>query len=247
MGRFRFKQFEVDDGGCAMKVGTDSVLLGSWCDCAGARTVLDLGAGSGLLALMIAQRLPEAVITAVEIDPGACGAAASNFEASPWSGRLSVVCADALAIVPDARYPIMRKRHAASLQVGIGRADLIVCNPPYFIGGLQSPDSKRALARHSAGLSPESAVEIAARILSPSGSLAMVTPADYADSLLFHAEMHRLNLWRRCHVTTSGTRPSRLLWQWGRAPRPVEETSLVVRRGGLLTPEYTSLTSDFYL
>lgn len=229
MGRFRFKQFDVDDGGCAMKVGTDSVLLGAWCDCRGARRVLDLGAGSGLLALMIAQRVPDATITAIEIDPEACEAAAANFAASPWGDRLTAVCSDALAYAPEFL------------------PDLIVCNPPYFIGGLQSPDTRRALARHSAGLCPESAVEIAARILSPSGSLAMVTPADYADSLLFHAEMHRLNLWRRCRVTTSGTQPSRLLWQWGREACPVEETSLTLRRDGHLTPEYTALTSAFYL
>lgn len=212
-----------------MKVGTDSVLLGAWCDCTDVGRVLDLGAGSGLLALMIAQRKSDASITAIEIDPGACAAATANFISSPWSDRLTVVCDDALAYMPSAM------------------PDLIICNPPYFTGGLQSPDVRRALARHSSGLSPESAVELAAKILSSSGSLAMVTPADYADSLLFHAEMHRLNLWRRCRVTTSGAQPSRLLWQWGREARPVEETSLTLRRDGHITPEYSSLTSSFYL
>lgn len=229
MARFRFKQFEVDDGGCAMKVGTDSVLLGSWCECDNMHNVLDLGAGSGLLALMIAQRAPAANIKAVEIDPAACAAAAANFAASPWADRLTAVCADALTGLSGER------------------PDLIICNPPFFIGGMQSPDSRRALARHSGGLSPESAIDLAARILSPTGSLAMVTPAEYADSLLFHAEIQRLNLWRRCDVTTSGTKPSRLLWQWGRMGRPVEMSALSVRHAGVLTPEYTSLTSAFYL
>ncbi len=212
-----------------MKVGTDSVLLGSWCECDNRHDVLDLGAGSGLLALMIAQRAPGASIKAIEIDPAACAAAAANFAASPWAGRLTAVCADAFTGL-SGEHP-----------------DLIICNPPFFTGGMQSPDSRRALARHSGTLSPESAIDLAARILSPTGSLAMVTPADYADSLLFHAEMQRLNLWRRCEVTTSGSKPSRLLWQWGREARPVEMSSLCVRHAGILTPEYTSLTSAFYL
>ncbi len=212
-----------------MKVGTDSVLLGSWCECDNMHRVLDLGAGSGLLALMIAQRAPRAIIRAIEIDPEACAAAAANFAASPWSDRLTAICGDALTGPAEVN------------------PDLIICNPPFFTGGMQSPDSRRALARHSGGLSPESAIDLAARILSPTGSLAMVTPADYADSLLFHAEMQRLNLWRRCEVTTSGSKPSRLLWQWGREARPVEITSLSVRHAGALTPDYTALTSAFYL
>ena len=83
MGRFEFKRFAIDDRGCGMKIGTDSVLLGAWADLSGARSILDLGCGSGVLALMAAQRAPEARITGVEIDADACLCARANADASP--------------------------------------------------------------------------------------------------------------------------------------------------------------------
>ena len=91
---FQFKQFTVWHDRCAMKIGTDGVLLGAWAPAEGARRVLDVGTGSGLIALQMAQRLPEAQIVAIELDPSAAGQAAENFAASPWSDRLEVVCDD---------------------------------------------------------------------------------------------------------------------------------------------------------
>ncbi len=230
MAIFRFKQFDIDDHGCGMKVGTDGVLLGAWADCTHAARIADLGAGSGLLALMMAQRAPLARITAVEIDPDAARAAGANFAASPWAERLVAACADA----SEADLPPM---------------DLIVCNPPYFSSTLRSPDAKRARARHAAALSPVSALRIAARTLTPDGSIAMVTPADLESELTYQAELLRLKPRRICRVSTvAGKQPARLLSQWQRADGPTEATRLDIRMpDNTYTEAYRSLTHDFYL
>lgn len=228
---FRFKQFAVDMHGCGQKVGTDSVLLGAWADLGGARRVLDLGAGSGLLALMCAQRSDAAHITALEIDAAACAAARDNAQSSPWAQRITVVQGDALDYSPSA--PL----------------DLIITNPPYFSHGLESPKAARATARHGAGLTWEQAISLAAEWLSADGSLAMVTPADIAAEVVCHAEMRRLKVRRQCMVAPAeGRKPSLALWQLGRIDGPIAREQLAIRDSlQAYTKEYSALTSDFYL
>lgn len=226
MGRFDFKQFSVSDEHCGMKVGTDSVLLGVWAELpSGPTSIVDLGAGSGLLSLMAAQRCPQAMITAVEIDPDACADARANADASPFGSRIGVVCADAMAYKP-ARQP-----------------DLIICNPPYFDSTLVSPDARRAAARHGAGFDAVGALRFASAHLSPTGTLAMVTPADGWQQLVFEAEMLRLHLRRICRVATRTGKPAtRTLWQFSRLDGPQAESELLIG-----SPEYISLVKDFYL
>lgn len=230
---FTFKQFAIDDSPCAMKVGTDSVLLGAWTDVSGARSVIDVGAGSGILTLMIAQRAPDAMLTAIEIDPEAAAAAAANLAASPWAHRCRAICRDAAVHEPETA------------------ADLMICNPPYYTSELHAPDRKRDTARHAGGtLGPLQVIALADRWLAPAGSLAMVTPAAIADDVVFEAEMRRMDVWRMCMVSTaSGKPPTRILWQLSRkgirgAERPMR---LDIRSGSALTDEYRSLTSPFYL
>ncbi len=230
MAAFQFKQFAVDDHDCGMKIGTDGTLLGAWADCANAASIIDLGAGSGLLALMLAQRCPNAAITAIEIDPDACASATANFAASPWPERVSVICADAAG-------------------VDINDIDLIVCNPPYFASTLRSPHAKRATARHADTLSPAAALQLASQWLSPSGSIAMVTPADIEAELVFTASMLRLMPRRLCRVSTvEGKQPSRLLSQWHRLDGPIECSTLAIRTtDNAYTAPYRQLTQPFYL
>lgn len=226
MGRFDFKRFSVSDEHCGMKVGTDSVLLGSWADLpSGASTILDLGAGSGLLSLMAAQRCPYAEITAVEIDPEACADARANSEASPFGNRIEVVCVDATAYQPA------------------HRPEAIICNPPYFDSALVSHDARRAAARHGAGFDAVGALRFASAHLSSVGTLAMVTPADGWQQLLFEAEMLKLRLRRICRVSTrAGRPPTRILWQFSRLDGPQAESSLIIG-----SPQYVDLVKDFYL
>src|SRR5574344_2567439 len=126
---FRFKQFSVFQERCAMKVGTDGVLLGAWAKVDAANRILDIGTGTGLVALMLAQR-STAMITAVEIDEEAAIQAEENFCQSPWANRFEVVNSDITSYETDALF------------------DVIVSNPPYFVDSLQCPDGQRSLARH---------------------------------------------------------------------------------------------------
>ena len=115
---FQFKQFTVRHDKCAMKVGTDGVLLGAWAPVQNAKYILDVGAGSGLISLQLAQRNPWASITSIEIDPAAAAQAKENIQSSPWSDRMEVICSD------------FRDYHAEN------KFDLIVSNPPYFVDAL---------------------------------------------------------------------------------------------------------------
>lgn len=222
---FTFKQFHIDDTGCGQKVGTDSVLLGAWAAVAQAVTIVDLGAGSGLLALMCAQRNSEATITAVEIDLDACLCAERNIKASPWGQRISLVQADAMKWAPKSKI------------------DLIITNPPYFTSALQSPSAARAQARHANTFGPIGALVFASKNLSVNGILAMVTPAEIEQDLIFEATMLRLNLTRICHVRSSQRKPfTRILTQWSPSASPTIKESLTIA-----SQDYKALTSLFYL
>ena len=129
MSSFRFKRFAVEQDGAAMKVGTDGVLLGAWFSVRGdERRILDIGTGTGVIALMAAQRTPAESIVAVDIDRPSAECAAGNFRNSPWAGRLRAEC-------------------AAVQDFDGGTFDLILSNPPYFVEDVKSPSSARSLAR----------------------------------------------------------------------------------------------------
>lgn len=227
MGAFRFKQFEIDDTLSAMKVGTDSVLLGCWTDVSplgpGSR-VLDAGAGCGLLSLMMAQRC-DAAITAVEIDPDACTQCIDNVAASPWPCRVTTVEADMLSFRPQQP------------------CDLIISNPPFYGEELHAPDARRALARHGEGFDVISLVEAAPSLLSPDGSLAFVAPVNRRDEIDFALALAGLHVNRRASVRQRPSRPvSRLLYQASLRPSAVAAEEITI--GG---ERYFDLTRDFYL
>jgi len=146
MEPFRFKQFSIKNDASAMKVGTDGVLLGAWARTVSGR-VLDVGTGTGLIALMIAQREPSAFITAIDIDAPSVEEASYNFFASPWSERLSSSLCD--------------------FRTMEGCFDQIISNPPFFIDSLKSSDSRRSDARHTDTLSQDDM--ISAVVLTPAG------------------------------------------------------------------------------
>ena len=226
---FEFKQFRVDDSNSALKVGTDGVLLGAWADVGSARHVADIGAGCGLIALMIAQRFASAQIDAVEIDAASCGDASRNFASSQWARRLNAVCRDALTIS--------------------GRYDAIVSNPPFFNENLRSPSERRASARHEGSLSPASLIRLASRLLSGDGTLSFIAPSARDSEVDFLLASERLYPRRRLHVVTApGKGAVRTLHEASRIDGPLENATIILRNaGGLPSVDFKNLTSEFYL
>ena len=172
---FRFKQFTVFQSECAMKVGTDGVLLGAWADTHNATRILDIGTGTGLLALMLAQRAPHAEITAIEIDPAAVEQAAANAQNSPWGNRIRIIGGDFGKHIFKEKF------------------DLIVSNPPYFCNSLKNPDEKRKTARHDDTLTQETLAKGIAEIIAKNGTACVIYPTAEGESFIRTASSFALH------------------------------------------------------
>lgn len=216
-----------------MRVGTDGVLLGAWCRIEGARRILDVGTGTGLIALMAAQR-SAVCIDAVELDFGAACDAAQNAGLSPWSDRITVYEADFGSWYD--RYTLPRYDH-------------ILSNPPYFVQSLLPPDGRREKARHTGSLDYETLFEGAAALLLPGGRLSLISPADLEEHLTFVALLHGFHPVRFTYVSgIAGRAPKRLLSEWGRERQPLQTRALAIEQRGMgYTADYVALTRDFYL
>ena len=184
-----------------MKVGTDALVLGSWAGEVSTRdgrcieSALDVGTGSGILALMLAQRFPMAHVDAIELEPDAATQATANVIASPFAGRIVV--------------------HSMAAQGWKGRADLMVCNPPFFHNHPKSTDRKRNLARHDDTLPINSLFRLAKECLHPGGELAMVYPEDRAAELRTEAVRQGFCLWAKIGLrATEKHEVIRSLWSW---------------------------------
>ena len=160
---FRFKKFSIEQDLCAMKVGTDGVLLGAWASIPLSvtphPTVLDVGTGTGLVALMMAQRYPESSVTGIDIDDGAVCQAARNVSSSPFADRISII--------------------KKAVQEYEGAFDAVVSNPPFFDKSLKTPNALRNMARHTDTLSYGELMQSAHRLLKDDGELSVVVPFDY--------------------------------------------------------------------
>jgi tRNA1Val (adenine37-N6)-methyltransferase len=229
---FRFKQFAVRQDKTAMKVGIDSVLLGSWVAVNGVeKNVLDIGAGTGLLALMMAQRIPEANVVACEIDELACEQSRENIASSAWRDRISVVNADIRTFTFDA-----------------DGFDLIICNPPYFEKSLKSHDVQRNFARHNDSLSLPDLIGCVHRLLHNDGRFALIVPEKQAATVVELAAACSLFPARRLNVMSTVTKPvNRVVMELSRISQPLQETSLTVRTDNHYSDEYKSITKEFYL
>lgn len=150
---FKFKQFTVYHDRCAMKVGTDGVLLGAWAQVDNARRILDVGTGTGLIALMTAQR-SQAHIMGIDIDEKAVGQAEENVKASPWKERISICRKDVMQMCREVD----------------GTFDAIVSNPPYFVENVHCPDARRNVARHTGGLTFGELLAAVERLLADDGT-----------------------------------------------------------------------------
>ena len=233
---FQFQRFTIHQDQCGMKVGTDGVLLGAWAQ--GGERVLDIGTGTGVIALMIAQRYAEAHVVAVDIDEAAVRQARQNADASPFGDRIEVV----LSSIQD-------YATSCSLSFGEGRGevpahfDSIVCNPPFFVDSLKAPDQQRSLARHADTLPFAELMRSAYRLLSDDGELSLVIPFDYRRRLDDEAFLCGFFPSRVCAVRTKSTKPvRRYLLAYRKRPCPCLHDELTIGDA-----RYQQLTRDFYL
>lgn len=227
---FTFKQFTVRHDRCAMKVGTDGVLLGAWTDVSASRRILDIGTGTGLIALMLAQRC-DASIMGIDIDAEAVGQAGENVAASPWKERVGVMLQDVCSYAPSEVY------------------DTIVSNPPYFIQSLKCPDLQRNTARHTDTLDADRLFAAVARLLHPDGRFSLILPAEQKEDIIGIAT--RCGLYPSRHtavITRPGLPPKRALLEFRKAGGTCHDDELVVELSRhVYSEEYIALTQEFYL
>ena len=259
---FQFKKFTVWHDKCAMKVGTDGVLLGTWvavlresntdanntelpCSNSGSHVsesqeyccnkknyVLDVGTGTGLIALITAQRDSRAVIDAIDIDKDACGQAIENIDRSPFKDRINVVHQSFIEYTPERKY------------------DLIISNPPFFKKSLKCPDEKRSMARHNDSLPLKQLIEHAVSMLSENGRIALILPVQLSDELDFIIATHRLFIVRKTIIIPAeGLTAKRFMIELStKNITRIEENTLTLETNGRKrTEQYAELTKEFYL
>ncbi|MDX2245538.1 MAG: methyltransferase [Bacteroidia bacterium] len=231
---FRFKKFTIYQDRCAMKVGTDGVLLGAWVETEGYSRILDIGTGTGLLALMVAQRNPSALIDALEVDVLAFEQAQENFSRSPWAGRLNIY-----------HSPVQQFRPAFSYE-------MIVCNPPFYTHSPAMPDSPRKMARLADNLTPEILLDNARGLLTPNGLLQVILPIKEGKKFAEYALNNGWYLKRRTLIKTKPHKPvSRQLIALSPSPLPgfVFEDELIIQYEAThdYTEEFRRLLYDFYI
>ncbi len=213
-----------------MPVSTDGVLLGSWAYVENINTLLDIGTGTGLLALMSAQRNDQLAITAVDIDRSAIESAQYNFQASPWQERLKLLEGNILELNFDSQY------------------DGIVCNPPYFNSGEQSANEQRAIARHTNSLSHHALLRRCYDLTTPSGLASFILPLVEGEQFIALASDLNWYIRRLCYVKTTKTKdPSRLLIELSKVKAEPQESTLTIHSNDGYSDEFRSLTQNFYL
>ncbi len=230
---FNFKQFTINQDRCAFKVGTDGVLLGARADVSGVRNILDIGTGTGLIALMLAQR-SDAEITAIEPDRQSFEQARMNVRQSRWAERIIVINSDLQNYEP-----------------GETRFDLIVTNPPFFTGSLKNPDNVKAAARHDIYLNYNDLLNGVLRLIGEKGRFVIILP--FVEGNIFSGKAREYGL--RCNKILKikplpASPVKRLILTFsGHQHDIIEDEELIIENGRRheFTDDYKNLTRDFYL
>jgi len=249
---FTFKQFHINAYQCGMPVSTDAILLGAWANIDKATHILDIGCGTGLLAIMCAQRNATANIVAVEIEKNAYKAACINMANSPWAKRLSVT-----------HSPI---EEFVNLRSNTIMFDAIICNPPYFNNGLESKNAERAIARHTSSLTHQHLLHYCKLLLKDQGTASFVLPKDEGLSfigLLQNSNKHlddndTLEVSRFTYVKTTNQKPAtRVLIELTKQRKSAEvlilrvghlsKSEIIIHEGTGYSSEFIQLTKAFYL
>ncbi|NOU61138.1 tRNA1(Val) (adenine(37)-N6)-methyltransferase [Marinifilum caeruleilacunae] len=232
---FKFKQFTIFQDGSAMKVGTDGVLLGAWANVEQSQRILDIGTGTGLIAIMMAQRSQgKAKIDAIEIDDSAYQQAFENINACPWTDQLQAIhqsFQEFCSNTPE-------------------QYDAIVSNPPYFMNGLDAKEESRTKARNADHLPFEELLEGAMKLLNPKGSLSVVLPIEEGGYFIRMAKLSGFSLRRKCKVLPNpGKAAKRYLLEFSVQECETINEELIVENGQrhVYSPQYINLTKEFYL
>jgi tRNA1Val (adenine37-N6)-methyltransferase len=235
MSKFQFKQFSLEQDQCAMKIGTDGVLLGAWAPLEqNPFSILDIGTGTGIIALMLAQRSTAQQIDALEIDENAFEQATDNFENSPWNDRLFCFHAglDEFMEEPEDEY------------------DLIVSNPPFYTEDYKTKDEQRDLARFQDALPFEDLIEAADLLLSENGILAVIIPFKEEERFMAIAkefELYPIKITRVKGTPTTEIKRSLLAFKRYELPALDSDELIIETARHQYTPEYIELTKEFYL
>lgn len=232
---FNFKQFGIRQEYSGMKVGTDSILLGAWVNTQNVRKLLDIGTGTGILALMMGQR-SKAIIDAVEINKNACLEASNNIKSSPWEERIRII---------ESSF----KDFYQAKKVTKSQYDLIILNPPYYSDSIPARTSERTQARHNSTLTTSELLKGVEVLLKPVGRLCLILPYTEGTKFVGEAKKAGLFLERLLQVKSNPNKPvHRLVMEFGRLPGKPEELELTIRNEDQgYTNEYVNLTKDFYL
>jgi tRNA1Val (adenine37-N6)-methyltransferase len=230
---FQFQQFRVEQDRCAMKISTDAVLLGSLVQSDAPKQILDIGTGTGVIALMLAQRFPEASLTALELDPEAASQAKENCEQSPFSQRLTVLQGRFQDFLVEERF------------------DLLVSNPPFFPDHLPTSDPKRQQALHTDSLSFEELLQKASQLLAPSGSFWVILPPRQMQDFIQFATAHGLFPRTRVGIRDSAAKPIHrevVCFSFSEALTPALPEELFLKNeDGSYSERYQQLISGFLL
>lgn len=228
---FRFKQFSISHNQCAHKVGTDGVLLGAWVNANNAQSILDIGTGSGLIALMLAQRFPESVVIGIELDHPSFLQAQANSANSPFAKRVHIIHDDFI-------------KHNFNQKF-----DLIVSNPPFYRGNTSTGKTERDRARHEEHLPQSDFLEKTVQLLNPTGKLAVVLPKEEGEHLIEEALKKKLFPSKLTRVFGAPNAPEKrwlIEFSFENTPR-TEDTLMVRNENGDRSEGYKTLTKDFYL
>jgi len=231
---FQFKEFSVNQDRCAMKIGTDSVLLGAWANLDfNPFSILDIGAGTGVLSLMMAQRSPAEVIDAIEIDDNAYEQCVDNFETSPWGDRL--FC-----------YHAALQEFTEEIE---DKYDLIISNPPFYSEDYKTEDKQRDLARFQDAMPFEHLIEAVAKLLSKAGKFAVVIPYSEEEKLISLASKSGLFANNILHIQGNATSNiKRSLIEFSFRESEILTKKLIIETSRhQYTEDYINLTQDFYL
>lgn len=229
---FRFQKFTIHHDRCAMKVGTDGVLLGSWAEASEDASILDIGTGTGLIALMMAQRFPQAKVMALDVETNAVAQATENAANSPFANQVTIINHDVRTYNPQDKY------------------DSIVCNPPFYSEDILPSTDARRIARNTSTLSFDALAKCVARLLAPMGVFNVIIPTKAVSELESLCLIQGLYVKRKCDIrTTHLKQPKRtmLTFTFSKTYSLLYEELIILCEDGKYSPKYNALTNDFYL